>query len=143
MVKAFLANFLELGMSGTGSYALSNDLSDFFLTGLEFIAKEIAEQLNKNLIPGLVKMNFGPRDKYPTIQFNGISDKAGKEMADILGILTSAQIITPDDNLEKHLRKRLGITEISEEGRRIKPTPSEGLSLSEKIDMVRKARRRL
>ncbi len=143
MVKAFLANFLELGMGGTGSYALSNDLSDFFLTGLEFIAKEIAEQLNKNLIPDLVKMNFGPRDKYPTIQFNGISDKAGKEMADILGTLTSAQIITPDDNLEKHLRKRLGITEMSEEGRRLKPTSSGDLSLSEKIDRVRKARRRL
>ena len=39
MVKAFLANFLELGMSGTGAYALSNDLSDFFLSGIEYIAE--------------------------------------------------------------------------------------------------------
>ena len=143
MVKAFLANFLELGMSGTGAYALSNDLSDFFLTGLEFMANEIADQINKNLIPELVKMNFGPRDKYPTLKFSGISDKAGKELADILSVLTNSQILTPDDNLEKHLRKRLGVTEMSDEGQR-KPLPPSGpgMTLSEKFDLVRKARRR-
>ena len=140
MVKAFLANFLELGMSGGGAYALSNDLSDFFLTGLEFIAKEIAEQINKNLIPELVKMNFGPRDKYPTLSFTGISDKAGKELADILNVLTTAQIITPDDNLEKHLRKRLKITEMSDEGQRIKQ-PEGQMSLTEKIERIRNARK--
>jgi len=147
MVKAFLANFLELGMSGTGAYALSNDLSDFFLTGLEFMAKEIAEQINKDLIPELIKMNFGPRDKYPKLHFSGISDKAGKELADILSTLTTAQILTPDDNLEKHLRKRLGITEMSDEGQRLKaaPQPAMGLSemsLAEKINILKSARRR-
>jgi len=132
MVKAFLANFLELGMSGSGAYALSNDLSDFFLSGIEFIAKEISEQFNKKVIPDLIKLNFGPRDKYPTLNFTGISDKAGKELADILSTLTSAKILTPDDRLEKHLRKRLGITEMSEEGKRTKE-----LTLSEKFQKLR------
>ena len=143
MVKAFLANFLELGMSGTGAYALSNDLSDFFLTGLEFLAFEIADQINRNLIPELVKMNFGPRDKYPKLQFSGISDKAGKELADILSTLTTAQILTPDDNLEKHLRKRLGITEMSDEGQRVQgsPQPNNEMSLSEKFKIIRENRR--
>jgi|TARA_R100000482_G_scaffold124513_3_gene77583 hypothetical protein len=142
MVKAFLANFLELGMSGSGAYALSNDLSDFFLTGLQFLANEIADQINKNLIPELVKMNFGPRDKYPTLKFSGISDKAGKELADILNVLTNAQILTPDDKLEKHLRKRLGITEMSEDGQRIKSTPVMDMSLSEKFHALKRTRRR-
>jgi hypothetical protein len=142
MVKAFLANFLELGMSGSGAYALSNDLSDFFLTGLQFLANEIADQINKNLIPELVKMNFGPRDKYPTLKFSGISDKAGKELADILNVLTNAQILTPDDKLEKHLRKRLGITEMSEDGQRIKSTPIMDMSLSEKFHALKRTRRR-
>jgi hypothetical protein len=140
MVKAFLANFLELGMSGSGAYALSNDLSDFFLTGLEFMAEEIADQINKNLIPQLIKMNFGPRDKYPTLKFSGISDKAGKELADILSVLTNAQILTPDDNLEKHLRKRLGVTEMSDEGQRIKSTPTMDMSLSEKFQALRRTK---
>ena len=140
MVKAFLANFLELGMSGSGAYALSNDLSDFFLTGLEFMAEEIADQINKNLIPQLIKMNFGPRDKYPTLKFSGISDKAGKELADILSVLTNAQILTPDDNLEKHLRKRLGVTEMSDEGQRVKSTPTMDMSLSEKFQALRRTK---
>jgi hypothetical protein len=140
MVKAFLANFLELGMSGTGAYALSNDLSDFFLTGLQFLADEIAMQINKNLIPQLIKMNFGPRDKYPKLKFSGISDKAGKELSEILSALTNAQVITPDDNLEKHMRKRLGITEMSDEGQRLKPQGP--LSLSEKFNRIIKARNR-
>ena len=138
MVKAFLANFLELGMSGTGAYALSNDLSDFFLTGLQFLADEIAMQINKNLIPQLVKMNFGPRDKYPKLKFSGISDKAGKELSEILSILSNAQVITPDDNLEKHMRKRLGITEMSDSGQRLKPQGP--LSLSEKFNRIIRAR---
>ena len=143
MVKAFLANFLELGMSGTGAYALSNDLSDFFLTGLEFIAEEIADQINKNIIPEIVKMNFGPRDKYPTLKFSGISDKAGKELAEILSILSTSQILTPDDTLEKHLRKRLGITEMSDEGKRLPMAPQTGMSLSEKVEIIKNARRRV
>ena len=143
MVKAFLANFLELGMSGTGAYALSNDLSDFFLTGLEFIAEEIADQINKNIIPEIVKMNFGPRDKYPTLNFSGISDKAGKELAEILSILSTSQILTPDDTLEKHLRKRLGITEMSDEGKRLPMAPQTGMSLSEKVEIIKNARRRV
>jgi hypothetical protein len=130
-------------MSGSGAYALSNDLSDFFLTGLEFLANEIADQINRNLIPELVKMNFGPRDKYPKLQFSGISDKAGKELSDILSTLTAAQILTPDDNLERHLRKRLGITEMSDEGQRLKasPQPNPEMSLSEKFKIIRENRR--
>jgi hypothetical protein len=142
MTKAFLANFLELGMSGTGAYALSNDLSDFFLTGLEHLAKEIAEPINKYLIPEIVKMNFGPREKYPTLSFAGISDKAGKELAETLSILTSANLLVPDKNLEKHLRKRLKITEINEEDQRpnapkFQELDPEKLTLSEKLEMVR------
>ena len=48
-------------------------------------------------------MNYGPRDKYPKLKFSGISDKAGKELAEILSILSTSQILTPDDKLEKHL----------------------------------------
>ena len=87
-------------------------------------------------------MNFGPRDKYPCLKFSGISDKAGKELADILNILTTAQIITPDDNLEKHLRKRIGVTEMSDEGQRLQQSPTMDMSLSEKFNALKRTRRR-
>ena len=145
MIKAFMANFLELGMSGTGAYALSNDLSDFFLTGLEHLAEEIADPINKYLIPELIKMNFGPREKYPSIRFTGISDKAGKELAETLSILKQADILIPDKKLETHLRKRLGITEISEEEQRkgevsFTEDDFENLELSERLKLLKNSR---
>lgn len=112
MTFAFLANFLELG-SGGGSYALSFDLSDFFLGGLENISELICDTINKHYIPRLIKLNFGPQECYPKLTASGISDKAGKEFAEILAALANSKYIIPDEPLEASLRKRLGLPEIS------------------------------
>lgn len=111
MVKAFLANFLELGMSGGGgSYALSNDISDFFLSGLDGIADLICEQINLVLIPSLIKMNRGPRAAYPTLSASGISDKAGKELAEIFNLLATAGYVSPSDEPTREVvRQRFGL----------------------------------
>lgn len=116
MAKAFLANFLEL-IGGGGSYSLSNDLSDFFLSGLIYIANIIKEEIDE-LLKELVILNFGKQDKYPTFEFTGIKDKAGEEFARILDLLIKGKVIVPDDNLEDHIRKRIGITARSDEGKR-------------------------
>lgn len=118
MAKAFLANFLELGMGGGGgAFALSNDLSDFFLAGLIHIANIFKEAIEEEM-KQIVILNFGEQDKYPTFEFSGIKDKAGEEFAKILDLLVRSKILVPDDNLEHHVRKRIGITPKSEEGQR-------------------------
>lgn len=159
MAKAFLANFLELGMGGGGgAYALSNDLSDFFLSGLMIFAGIIEEAMDE-LLEEITILNFGEQDKYPTFKFSGIKDKAGEEFARMLDLLVRNDIIVPDDNLEKHIRKRVGITEKSEEGiREMVRQPgmrqpgknesfdrrrfSEELTLSEKIQFAIKEKRK-
>ena len=145
MAKAFLANFLELGMGGGGgAYALSNDLSDFFLSGEIFIANIIKESIDE-LLKELVILNFGEQDKYPTFEFSGIKDKAGEEFAKVLDLMVRSKVIVPDDNLEDHVRKRFGVTERSEDGQRIVQEKSEmnsGLSLSEKINFAIKEKRK-
>lgn len=118
MVNAFLANFLELGQSGSGSYALSFDLSDFFLGGIEHIADQIAEVFNQGPIREIIDLNFGPQDEYPEMKVSGISDKAGAEFAKILKDLSDSNYITPDEPTEEHLRRRLGLPKMSEVGRR-------------------------
>ena len=88
------------------------DLSDFFLTGLEHIAEgTIAEQINRRIIPELIDMKFGPQDEYPKLMPSGISDKAGKELAEVMEILARGQIIKPDDKLEENARKRFSLPE--------------------------------
>ncbi len=122
MSKAFLANFLELGMSGTGAYALSNDLSDFFLSGITHIADEVVGVFNRHLIPELVKMNRGPRSDYPKLKHGGISDKAGKELAEIIKLYIDGGVIVPDDQLEETMRRRHNLPKASLIGQR-KPAP--------------------
>lgn len=107
--NAFLANFLELGQSGSGSYALGTDLSDFFLTGIEHVANHIAETFNRSLIPNLIKLNFGPQDYYPTLVCTGITDKPGKELAEIVKLLADGHVITPDSDLEDAMREKYGL----------------------------------
>lgn len=109
IAHAFLENFLELGQSGSGSYALSYDLSDFFLMGIEHVAKNICETFNRTTIPDLIKLNFGPQQAYPRLVCSGIKDKPGKELAEIIKLLSDAKVITPDTDLEENLREKYGL----------------------------------
>lgn len=104
---AFLANFLNLGSGGGGgSYALSSELSDFFTTSLEFIAEEIADAFNTQLIPALVKLNFPNAESLIELAVSGIADKAGKEFAEVMELLVRSRVLTPDDELEDAMRKK-------------------------------------
>ena len=148
MAKAFIANFLELGMGGGGgAFALSNDLSDFFLSGLDNISNIIKESIDE-LMKELTILNFGVQDKYPTFKFSGITDKAGEEFAKILDLLIKNKVIIPDDKLEDHVRQRIGITPKSEDGQRLAEEQSEEIeplemTLSEKVKFAIQEKRKL
>lgn len=124
MVKAFMANFLELGLNGFGSQSLSFDLSDFFLNSLQHIADSIAKVISVRIIKRYVMINRGPRAAYPTLEVNGISDKAGQELAGIIKIFTDSGIIKADDPLEEHVRLRYGLPEADPLSARERPQPS-------------------
>jgi len=126
MIKAFMANFLELGMNGFGSQSLSFDLSDFFLGSINYIAKIFCEEMSRKILPAIVKKNRGERPGYPYMKASGISDKVGVELSQTLQNLYNAKILTPDDELEAHVRKRYDLPEASELGREDrKPEPIE------------------
>jgi hypothetical protein len=111
IVHAFVANFLALGQDGKGSYSLSFDLSDFFLSTVEFIGEMMCDEMNRAVIKDLVDLNFGPQEKYPRLTCTGISDKAGKELAEIIQILLNSGAISRGEELEANLRQRYGLPE--------------------------------
>lgn len=122
---AFLANFLELGSGGKGgSYALSDDLSDFFTQGIVYIADLIAEEFEE-VGKELIQLNFGPQEKYPTLTHEGIADKIGIEFGNLMKALGDAKFMTPDDGLENEIRRRMKLLPMREEdlGKRDKPAP--------------------
>lgn len=107
IARSTLMQFLMLGTgSSSGSWALSTDLSDFALSALEYVADRMVSPFNKRLIPELVAMNYGPQDAYPKLKVSGISDKAGKELSELLKNYVDAGIVEADDELEANIRKR-------------------------------------
>jgi hypothetical protein len=125
MVNAFVANFLSLGLNGSGgSFSLGTDLSDFFLSGIQAYANIITGCLNRKLIPDLIKMNFGEQESYPKIKCSGINDKAGKELADIISVLAGAQALKPDAKLEDFLRKSYDLPKVDAATTRVQQAPA-------------------
>lgn len=127
MAKSFLANFMELGLNGTGSYALGTDLSDIFLSGIEVYANSVLVPINRRLIPHLVRANFGKRKKYPCLQIEGINDKAGKEFAEVLGILKTNDLLRASEKLIEviHRRYKLPYELMENDKAEPKPEPEE------------------
>ena len=107
MAGAILATFLELGTGGNGgAYALGENLERFFSMVIESFAKNIADTINAEVIPSMVRMNIGDNvDLFPKLQFSGITDKAGKEFMETLTGYTNAGIVQKDEPLEDYVRK--------------------------------------
>lgn len=116
MTKAFLANFMELGMSGgSGSYSLGSDLSDIFLSSIQTIADEVADMLKRRVMKKLIRAKYGEREFYPNITATGINDKAGKELAEVVKMLIDAGAIKQGDRLEAHLHKLYKLPQVERE----------------------------
>lgn len=145
MVGAIVAMFLELGIGGNGgAFALGNDLSDFFLNGIEHFANGIKNPVNRCLIPHLIFQNFGDTIMPPELVYSGISDKAGKETMEIITGYKGAGIITADEQLEDHVRNIHNLpkkaegsqvdNQTSEEGGSNESTTEEGSELERTDD---------
>lgn len=122
---AFLANFLELGASNSsGSYALSNDLSDFFMNGIIYMADLVAEEFEL-VGKELIDINFGPQEQYPKLVHSGITDKIGKEFSEMLSSFGKSGFVQNDDNIEQELRRRMKLPPMPEDlSRKLVPSPT-------------------
>jgi SPP1 gp7 family putative phage head morphogenesis protein len=115
MVKSFVANHLNLGQGGSsGSYALGTDLSDQFLSIIENDAAIITRRFNKDIVKEFIDFNYGPQTAYPKLKVTGINDKFSKEFSEIIKMLADGKFLTPTENLERWLRRRLDVPELLE-----------------------------
>lgn len=120
IVRAFCANFLLL-TKGSGSFALSNDLSKFFMRGLEEIAIGIDDAINKQIIDMTIKINFEQETLIET-SHSEVGGKGGKELAEALSKIIGTGGIRPDDTLEAWIRGKFGMPEIDVETLRESPS---------------------
>lgn len=80
---------MELGDTQSGSKALSEDQSDLFLLSLGAVVKQIADTMNRFVIPELVDMNFEGVKSYPKLKFEKLGSVDYQKIATILSTLAT------------------------------------------------------
>ena len=107
------AQFLYLGQGDTGSWALSSDQTNLFSTGLSSLMRSIEDVINRDAIPPLLRWNGIPIEMAPKFKLGDIERISMTELADYIQKLTGANVILPDEELEKHVRQQADLPEAS------------------------------
>lgn len=116
MARSFLAQFLMLGQTGMGSWALSSDQTEVFTVALHSIITNIEETINRYLVPPLFRFNdFGRLTALPKIKAGRLGKGDVAKLADALQKLGSGGFLTAGDDVEKYLRQELDLPELQQE----------------------------
>jgi hypothetical protein len=115
ILKAFLAQFINLGSDASGSRALSEDQTTLFLQSIEAIADGIKDVINKYGIKQLIDMNWDGVSKYPKLQHSGIAREDIDKLSTTYQRLTQSGGLKAEDGDNAYWRKKLGLPEANEE----------------------------
>lgn len=134
ILLSVLAEFLDLG-TGSGSYALSEDQSSFFLQAVEHRAKYIASQINRQVIKELVDYNFKDVEGYPEFKFTSVGTIDFKEMSEVYTALVNTGIVNILNKQERSYARKVfklpEIEETPEEKQPTQPEPNNGKDTSQ------------
>lgn len=101
-----MADFILLGQSDTGSYALSSDKTDLFTTALKTWVNSIQSVFNRKAVVKLFKVNGFSLERLPKITAGKIRKVDLSEVAEYINTLAGAGApIFPDRELEDYLRR--------------------------------------
>lgn len=107
---------------------------DMFLKGAKFIADVVLDVFNKYCIPQLVNYNWSAK-AYPKLRARRIGEQnAWRTISFALRNHVGAGIITPDEELERHMREDLDLPPADLETRREVATPQGGPDVGEDED---------
>lgn len=106
IARSVMSEFMMLGSSSSGSYALSKSKTDIFLRSMESYINTIVDCLNRQLVEPLWKLNGKPFETMPKLVAGDVAPHDLKEMAAYLRNLNGASIDVADqpDLVEALLR---------------------------------------
>lgn len=112
MARAVLADFIMLGATGKGSFALSKSKTDLFLASLKGYVETIAATLNRKLVPQIWAINGFPEDTIPELKPGRVDPVDLAELGEFVQRMAGAGApLFPDDELSNHLRDVAGLPE--------------------------------
>lgn len=112
IAMTLLADFILLGHTNTGSFALSDSKTSIFASAIGSFLDEIMDVFNRIEIPRLFMYNKGAFNitKLPKIQHGDIETVDLQKIADYISKLSmSGMQLFPDDKLENWFRKQAGM----------------------------------
>lgn len=123
---AFLAQFANLGITDTGSRSVGEvHLSVFRRAAInlcDIVASAVSgiDRRGGGTIGRLVRWNYGPVDpsKLPRLTHTGLDTDDLADSLSMLPQLVTSGLLTPDDELERAIRERLGAGDLPEEAQR-------------------------
>ena len=104
-----LAMFMELGQTATGSRALGESQTDFFMLATQNTADYIAHQIRNSTIRRLVEWNFGPDAPVPYLVAANVQARSIESMAAIISQLAQAGAWISDRDSVNQAPPRIGI----------------------------------
>jgi hypothetical protein len=110
-----LAMFMELGQTQTGSRALGESQTDFFLLASQNTADYIAHQIRNATIRRLVLWNFGPDAPVPYLVPANVQARSIGAMAAIISELAQAGAWVSDRSSVNQARHELGFADFADE----------------------------
>lgn len=117
MMQSVLAEFMMLGVQKAGgSYALSQDKTDYFSMAVTGYLDEIAEVMSYHAIPRLMALNGRRSGDYPTIVHSEVKRVDPSKLATVIQALSGAGMPlfpSPDGSLENWILSELGMPEIN------------------------------
>lgn len=116
IAKSVLVQFLELGTGGNGgAYALSRNLSDIFLQGLQSVINQIQTVFDRYVLKPFIDVNFGEQDNYPRLKADNL-DMARKQtrLDNLLKFIQSGSIEVKRQD-EQELRRALDFRPLTDE----------------------------
>jgi hypothetical protein len=90
--RSVMAEFLMLGSSSAGSYAMSKSKTDLFLRSMESYINSVYDILNKQLVEPLWMLNGFPVEMMPKIEAGDVAPHDLKELGSYLRNLNGANI---------------------------------------------------
>lgn len=113
MARAFLAMFMQLGQTRTGSRALGTTFVDFFNLSLDAVAQElVCDTTTLHVIRDLVDWNYGEDAQCPILVSERDEDPE-LSVADLTALVGQG-VLTVDPELEQMIRGRYGLPEIQQ-----------------------------
>lgn len=117
ILLSVLGQFLDLGSSsGSGSRAVGDVHSDLFMLSEEAANKFLVSVVQEQLIKQLCDLNYSELPNgYPQLTSGHVKDDDVQALADAYQKFSSANLLTPEPELEQHIRKQLGAPDLPED----------------------------